>query len=537
MSDKKNLDRLFQEKFKDFEFEPNEQVWKNIEAALKEDKKDRKGIPFWWRLSGIAAALIIGFFVLHFIYNSDDQQNGVVIEQNDNNIKNDSKDAIVKQSKNSESLNSIKLNLDKINNTDLEEKVAEANTKTTNSTIKNNQSKASLDSKNPVSIDSKKTQKNNNGVASQSHKKAIKNAKRARNQSVQNGAIAYRNLKNKKSKTNKTDFISNKVIANTQEVDKKPIQNETAIAIINNNRVKSEIIKNDLSIESTLTAKSEVAIANETIDNNKLDSAAIATVVPNALEELLKENEKEKKIAETNLNRWQITTNVAPIYFSSTSKGSPIHTQFSENDKKSDNNLSFGVGVNYAVNKKLSVRTGINKLNMDYNTNDVVFYAGLGARGFSNITPSGNATFIEVMNNQDVEASSLLPFENGLQDLNQGAIHQRMGYIELPVEMSYQIIDKKFGVILIGGMSTLFLNENEITVLSPGVSASLGSANNLNEIHFSSNIGIGFKYSFWKAFEMNFEPMFKYQINTFSKESGNFKPYFVGLYSGLSFKF
>jgi hypothetical protein len=31
--------------------------------------------------------------------------------------------------------------------------------------------------------------------------------------------------------------------------------------------------------------------------------------------------------------------------------------------------------------------------------------------------------------------------------------------------------------------------------------------------------------------------MFKYQINTFNQNSGNFKPYFIGLYSGISFSF
>jgi hypothetical protein len=35
MNDKKNIDRLFQERFKDFESEPNEQVWANIQLALK----------------------------------------------------------------------------------------------------------------------------------------------------------------------------------------------------------------------------------------------------------------------------------------------------------------------------------------------------------------------------------------------------------------------------------------------------------------------------------------------------------------------
>ncbi|MBC8883582.1 hypothetical protein H9X57_09985 [Flavobacterium piscinae] len=40
MKDKKNLDRLFQEQFKDFEEIPPEIVWKNIEAELTKKKKE-----------------------------------------------------------------------------------------------------------------------------------------------------------------------------------------------------------------------------------------------------------------------------------------------------------------------------------------------------------------------------------------------------------------------------------------------------------------------------------------------------------------
>ena len=35
MNDKKNIDRFFQERFKDFEMYPNEQVWENIQTELK----------------------------------------------------------------------------------------------------------------------------------------------------------------------------------------------------------------------------------------------------------------------------------------------------------------------------------------------------------------------------------------------------------------------------------------------------------------------------------------------------------------------
>ena len=116
-------------------------------------------------------------------------------------------------------------------------------------------------------------------------------------------------------------------------------------------------------------------------------------------------------------------------------------------------------------------------------------------------------------------------------------LNQKTGYIEVPVEVSYKLLDKKFGIQVITGFSSLFLNENEVSVISSGLTTVVGEANNLNKVHFSTNIGLGFKYSFWKSFEANFEPTFKYQLNTYNANSGGFKPYLIGLYSGISFKF
>jgi len=112
-----------------------------------------------------------------------------------------------------------------------------------------------------------------------------------------------------------------------------------------------------------------------------------------------------------------------------------------------------------------------------------------------------------------------------------------MSYIEVPLELSYALVNKRFGVDIIAGMSTLFLNQNEVTMLSDGLKTDLGEANNLNKTHFSSNIGLGIKYRLFKSIQANFEPKFKYQINTFSKNDGDFKPYFFGLYTGLSYTF
>jgi hypothetical protein len=59
MMEQKNIDRLFQEKFKDFEVNPPEEIWNAIEAELNKKEKKRI-IPLWWKFSGVAALLVVG---------------------------------------------------------------------------------------------------------------------------------------------------------------------------------------------------------------------------------------------------------------------------------------------------------------------------------------------------------------------------------------------------------------------------------------------------------------------------------------------
>lgn len=180
------------------------------------------------------------------------------------------------------------------------------------------------------------------------------------------------------------------------------------------------------------------------------------------------------------------------------------------------------------------LRTGINKVVLGYNTNDVLYSAGLLSNNLANISyVTKNA--IEVKNTENYNALS--SSEKNMQNTNTGALNQKMGYYELPLELSYAVLDKKFGINVIGGFSTLFLNENEISLRSSQSNIALGEAKNLNKVHLSTNLGLGFKYQLVKSFQLHFEPILKYQFNTFSRESNDFKPVFIGLYSGISYQF
>ena len=63
MKEKKHIDELFKDSFKNFEASPSPEVWSNIQAQLKKDKEDRKVIPLWWKLGGVAALLALLFTI------------------------------------------------------------------------------------------------------------------------------------------------------------------------------------------------------------------------------------------------------------------------------------------------------------------------------------------------------------------------------------------------------------------------------------------------------------------------------------------
>lgn len=544
MSDKKNIERLFQEKFKDFEVVPPQRVWDNIEAELHKKKK-RKVIPIWFRLSGVAALLLVGALIGYGILNNspENNPNDGVVNQENKDLQNDNGKNLI-PTKNPIQSNQVVTSTENSNQEN-------SKSNTISSEENNSQNNAVANQENPEKESSSQTKKEYSNSRITVKKTSITNV-------ASHSIKKKKNLENRKESiliNNNSETIS---IANSQEKNAKSqnkiafsTPNETAITHQNtlntkenkylnntsdtkNKETNSAISPTKIGVEKELN-KTQIAFDTKVLEEQKKDSTAVATVVPNPLEELLLQQEKEKQaVTETKVNRWQITSNVAPIYFSSASNGSPISEEFSDNSKNYEKNMSYGVGVNYALSNKWSVRGGVNKLTLGYNTNDIVYYAGLSdasAKNSNGYNSKGSKIIVE-----DNTAVNMLSFEN-VPGKTHGYLNQTMGYIEVPVELSYKLLDKKFGIELIGGMSTMFLNENNLSVVSNGYSVDAGKADNLNDISFTSNIGLGFKYKFWKSFQANVEPKFKYQLNTFSENEGGFKPYFIGIYSGLSFSF
>ncbi len=503
MKEKKHIDRLFQEGLKDFEATPSDAVWKNIESKLKEKKKTRI-IPIWWRYAGVAALLLLLLTIGGAYFISTDKPETNTVVDTETKINNDT-----------DNLNSDALNKN-------------------NSFITDN----NTENENKEETSENKTKLLNNKINSASNSSIAK-------------TTGSENRNNNIQSSNKKSNISNSIIktksetavtSNIEETNKNSNQNVKSSILIDNNSAKN-IINNNAANNNTI-AKSNDEETNTSLTNDKTTKENSLTI-EEAIDETKDVIEEEKPN-----RRWTVTPNAAPVYFNSLGEGSSIDPQFNRNSKTGEINMSYGISTSYALNKKLSIRSGINRVNLGYKTNNIVLYRSVGVsssskRTLQNVSVSTINNFQDSPSRNTSENISLVSSENFISNespesfgASNTSINQSLGFIEVPIEIQYALLNKKLGINVIGGFSSFFLNNNKISSETEnGSKIFLGEASNLNKISYSANFGLGLNYQVSKKIDFSLEPMFKYQINTFNNTSGDFKPYFIGVYTGFAIKF
>ncbi len=515
MNEKKHIDRLFQEKFKNFEATPDDAVWENIHRELHKDKRKRHVVPFWWKTAGVAALLALLFTVGNAVFNKDNH----LTTPNDNMVgtetNNSSSEATKTSTSGENKNNSDNFGKEDTNNTIVHTNPSEAdpvNSKSTSTPHSTN-----IKNKRPnhnIALEGASKETSNTTLKSQAVKNASQKEKTVNSNSREDGFA--------KNTLNQTPLNSNDEIISQS--------NESAKAISDSKKITTEVAK--VSDQNITKEKEKITPNQDPAASNKEESIEDAIAKANPT------NEEEK---EEQSNRWNITPNVAPVYFNTLGKGSSIDGQFVNNSKTGEVNMSYGISGSYAINDKIKVRAGINKVDLGYSTNGIIAFNDMnsfsgkpGNAELRNINFKNQGTTNAYLSTSNINVNSAPQFLVSNAD---GSLEQQFGYIEVPLELEYSIIDTKFGLNVIGGFSTLFLNTNEIYSLIEGERMIVGEANNINSTSYSANFGLGFNYNVSSMLKLNLEPMFKYQINTFTNTSGDFRPYFIGVYSGVSFKF
>ena len=355
MKEKKNIDRIYQEKFKDFEQEPNEEVWKNISSRL--DKKEEKKpliFPLWWKIGSVAAVLAIIFSSILFIDNETPLtgEPDVVFENPEKTEEEKNKNTTPKIEENEEEGSSGAIVF--------ENEKEEKGINTSNSDNRSFESNQKSESEKAVATNSGK----------------IKSSVSIRDKKE---AIAIQESNSSKTK-------------NEKEREKIAIQ--------------PEVVKNEPSGE---IAQVEESVIDSTKNKSILEEQ-------NALSNIEKEKKKleedEENIAEVNSKKLRLSTFAAPVFYKNIGSGNELSNQFSDNSSSSEVTLSYGVKVAYQISDKLRIRTGISKVDINNTIQDISYSPTARSVGFENITPIENN--IDIRDNNASESG--LPI--GPADMN-----------------------------------------------------------------------------------------------------------------------
>lgn len=478
--EKENVDNLFRDTLDDFAQNPDPKVWDRIQASLDhKPQRKRRVIPLWWQLGGVAAALALILF-LTLPGNESDS----IIPANEQVITTTNTDLSGEEAD--------ELNL----STESGDQLIEVNTNETPVEAKTNAAK-------PTSVKVAATELS----TTVEEKSSL---------SVEKEAEMYNPVTN-------TDPAVAQIDSDT-ETRSGDLISDTPLA--------SEALSTEKEIQG-IGANDTPAVAD-------LQEEEASKKFRDLFEEVSDEEVPQGRYSE---EKWAVGPSIAPVYYTANGTGSPIDNAFVNNDKTGNINMSYGVKVTYKLSDKWQLRSGLHKVDYTYDTNDIVFSSSLSTTAS---TTMRNIDFASTSDYLVVESSSL-PLTKaeatGSDEIaaknpaRSGTMIQEMGYLEIPVEINYVLLDKKVGVNVVSGVSSLFLLDNVVNLESDNGTTEMGRANNINSMNFSANFGLGVDYNISKKIKLQLEPLLKYQLNTFSNTAGQFKPYSFGIYSGVQYKF
>ena len=263
--------------------------------------------------------------------------------------------------------------------------------------------------------------------------------------------------------------------------------------------------------------------------------------------------------AEKGKGKWLVGAQVTPEYSVSKSSQSAQYARNMLNSESSNPvDLGGGLTVEYKPGKRWSVQSGVyysglaqtsgnstyggsknslvaddaskyltTKVNVDAATNIISMNSSAGVIEFSGI-PS------KVVIGNNIESNSMA----SAVFVSDARFTQNFEYVEIPLYLRYNVLNKRFGIEMMGGFSSNLLVGNQTYIESNLGKTLVGKTNDMEVMNYSGTLGVGFKYGLSKSFFLNLEPRVKYYLNSLNtNESVSYKPYTIGVFTGLSYQF
>ncbi len=467
MKKEKNLDELFRDKLLNYEKEPPAYLLENILEGVAGERRKRKLI--YWRVAGVAAALLLAFIAGWQLSPSSDIE---------------------------------------ISHTVVDSR-GQAQEKTTETSVITETEKL----QNPIALAPSQTTSIANGSITRKHTNEMTSG----------------------SKSNQAALV-------------QPSAENTG------NLVSLVPIK---KLYIQLQSENE----NRNVLHQKKNAEGISLLAEKSIDQQIMEHNRQLLLSENKSNektRWIVGAQVSPQYNVSRSSHAQQYASNMLSASSGSADLGGGISVEVKKGKRWSIQSGVYYSGIDQSTGNKV---GAGSK-YSQDANFGSNYFSTAVN---VDASSNRMTMNsvaGVIELNkvpsgmvlgtsleektlassvivsQTNFIQNFDYIEIPVYLRYTLIDSRFDLTMLGGLSSNVLVGNQIFVEDGYGKSLVGKTKDMETLNYSGTLGLGFRYGLSKHISLNIEPRIKYFLNSLNSNSSvSYRPYTIGVFTGLSYEF
>jgi hypothetical protein len=500
---------------------PPPELWDKIEAQLDEPKKKKRAI-IWW---SIAASLVVGLSVPTILYFNGNSGNGL-----DMNVGNNADGVVLQKDSNEKNSSTQKDNNGQNANDNLKEKEIKNDNLNSNQVAKIAVSNISSKTKDSPKIKNLNQWRNNGMIQTvineyQSNAIALnqnststilksempiaKSAQVGNSNSNKNGIVNNKN--SDISEANKDKGIAENTISKSEIVIDKSIQ-------VNQSNVNNKsIVSNQNNEFSGLKNKKE--IGENTSSKDSLNKIKLEVEQLEKTLVLLDKDKTKKKAVSENIDKWSLQ-----VFAGVMSSQNYNNEKALGNTVASKQSNGYGVKTNYKLNKKWGVSSGfkINELGqkiagVSYYDTQKLYDAVGGSLPLANdnYTPnsSTNSQLVSISKNGEYLFSS-----NSKNGLEKGDVTQNLKYFEMPLEVSYSLLNKKKTNICMntgGFVGKLISNDVALN------GSSIGENKNVNEFVYGTLLSSTLQYELFKKTKFFIEPGMNYYINPLENQSFN----------------
>jgi opacity protein-like surface antigen len=509
-----NFEEAWKKAFEEAEAKPSSMLWTKINQTLQEDKAAKKRKIYLFTVRSIAAAcvLLLGIFFGNEYLNYP--KTNKKIAENKNAINN-------------------------------KKEIASLNTqKDANQSVKK-------DFPSPIKANSAINEEQS--ISDEITKEQNKNVF-----SFEEGiAINQKSNRNNSSKINNKNFINKEKASNSIEAKQK-FENQSGVY------QGSYLSFNSLKIRNIPFQAASVNLRKPILN------------YPFSLIELEKMllaggNKKEEK--KKNYKRWQAEVGGGTALFnpnlmfqntnpaitsgsSSNSQPSNLYDAQSvagvELEDKLKPALSYqtGVGIGFSLTRKITIRSGFQYayLNSQITTNQYVFnqYDNLRYPNFVSLIGQSSVPEVIVQDfsnksfTQQITPLSAAPYNRNLLNLPVN-IYNTYHYLNIPLLVQYQMLDRKVGLFVITGASADFFLKNQVANAEANVKTYTFKPSDeqiYKKLAFSGIVALRANYPVFKGFAIFAEPQFRFALQSYSKSTTIWQyPSSLAITMGLQMKF